>query len=109
MATDYYILTCCRRMGTWLIECRRENVEKATNGLFETDWESFTKSKVPFKHGHISNLCAIESDSGLSNDLGECIELCKLVSVIRGMNGELKGSNLFILPPLEYREELMST
>ena len=44
MATDYFILTCCHRMGRWLIECRRENVEKATNGLFETDWESFTKT-----------------------------------------------------------------
>ena len=91
MATDYFILTCCRRMGKWLIECRRENVEKATNGLFETDWESFTKSRVAFKHEHVSNLCAIGRDSDLSNDLRECIELFKLVSVIRGMKKGTQG------------------
>ena len=103
MVTDYFIVTCCRRMGKWLIECRRENVEKATDGLFETDWESFTKSAVAFNHEHVSNICALNRNPELSNDLRECIKLFKLVSVIRAMRGEPKESNLFILPPVEYR------
>jgi hypothetical protein len=85
-------------MGKWLIECRRENVNKMTDGLFETDWESF----VGFNHEHVSNLCATRRNSDLSNDLRECVKLCKMTSVIRAMKKELKESNLFILPPVEF-------
>ena len=101
MATDYLILTCCRRMGTWLIECRRENVENATNGLFETDWESFAGSAVEFDHDHVANLCALRRNPDLSNDLRECVKLAKITSMIRAMFKEPKESNLFILPPVE--------
>jgi hypothetical protein len=110
MATDYFILTCCHRMGRWLIECRRENSEKATDGLFETDWESFTaKSSVKFNHENIaSNLCAPRRDLDLSNDLRECIKLAKITKYDSGHElRNNKESNLFILPPVEYREELM--
>ena len=68
-------------MGQWLIECRRENVEKATDGFFETDWESFNG----FNHEHVTNLCALRRKLVLSNDLRECIKLAKMTSVIRAI------------------------
>ena len=43
----------------------------------------------------------------MSNDLRECIKLFKMTSIVRAMKKEPKESNLFILPPVEYREELM--
>ena len=108
LATDYFILTCCHRMGRWLIECRRENSEKATDGLYETDWESFiAKSSVKFNHENIANLCAPRRNLEMSNDLGECVKLAKITSMIRAMFKEHKESNLFILPPVVLRKELM--
>ena len=108
LATDYLILTCCHRMGRWLIECRRENSEKATDGFYETDWESFiAKSSVKFNHENVANLCAPRRDLEMSNDLGECIKLAKITSMIRAMFNEHRESNLFILPPVVLRKELM--
>ena len=90
-------------MGQWLIECRRENVERATDGFFETDWESFEG----YSHEYVSNLCASNRDSGLSNNLMECVKLCKMTNVIQALMEQPKESNLFILPPIEFSEDIM--
>ena len=38
LATGYHILVCCYRMGKWLIECRKGNLDKAMNDRFRTIW-----------------------------------------------------------------------
>ena len=69
MVTDYVLVACCHKIGTFLAKLRRNSRDQITEGRYSTAWDKVSNLSNQFQGEDIRLICAQDTELGCIGNL----------------------------------------